>query len=130
VKRSRCPLPYKALVIIRLSTGQSLYQWHVGNFYGGDRSGTARSESSVVTTFAQAFAQILSSLDLCYGWNHDRSNNLARLPFIELGCCRAIACEFHALNTVLMLQANQPLDLTALAKKPNVSPSTILTLTV
>jgi len=41
-----------------------------------------------------------------------------------------IACEFHALNTVLMLQANQPLDLTALAKKPNVSPSTIVTLTV
>ncbi len=41
----------------------------------------------------------------------------------------AIASEFHALNAVLMLQTNQPIDLTALAKKPNVSPSTIATLT-
>ena len=41
----------------------------------------------------------------------------------------AIASEFDALNAVLMLQTNQPLDLTALAKKPNVSPSTIATLT-
>ncbi len=41
----------------------------------------------------------------------------------------AIASEFNALNAVLMLQTKQPLDLTALAKKPNVSPSTIATLT-
>jgi hypothetical protein len=41
----------------------------------------------------------------------------------------AIASEFHALNAILMLQTNQPIDLTALAKKPNVSPSTIATLT-
>ena len=41
----------------------------------------------------------------------------------------AIASEFHALSAVLMLRANQPLDLIALAKKPNVSPSTIATLT-
>ena len=41
----------------------------------------------------------------------------------------AIASDFHALNAVLRLQTNQPLDLTALAKQPNVSPSTIATLT-
>ena len=41
----------------------------------------------------------------------------------------AIASEFHALNALFMLQTNQPLDLTALAKKPNISPSTIATLT-
>ena len=41
----------------------------------------------------------------------------------------AIASEFHVLNAVLMLQTSQPLDLTALAKQPNVSPSTIATLT-
>ncbi len=41
----------------------------------------------------------------------------------------AIASKFDALNAILMLQTNQPIDLTALAKKPNVSPSTIATLT-
>ena len=41
----------------------------------------------------------------------------------------ATASEFHALNAVLMLQSNQPLDPTALGKKPNISPGTIATLT-
>jgi uncharacterized protein involved in response to NO len=41
----------------------------------------------------------------------------------------AIASQFHSMNAVLALQSNQPVDLSVLAAKPYVSPSTIATLT-
>jgi hypothetical protein len=41
----------------------------------------------------------------------------------------ATASQFHSMNAVLALQNNQPVDLSVLAAKPYVSPSTIATLT-